>query len=757
MNALTKEFLAASAPGAALRSALEKVAPQWPLHSFVAVNPFMGYADTDITVAAARLSLTHDATILAGTKPGSPLPTLADLFGRQTGFDAGALVVDAISKWAAAHFDLHDGVGANASEALESYASWREDASIDRTIEVWGAKGFRDDVKRLPKDATIAAEALLDELDLPEESQALYLDRLVGSLPGWMSYARHFDWMRQRDGEPSSVALGVLTARLAYDVLLGRRVTDQAAVSAFRFELVQHARLLASLTASADDLAPIEAQEDDFVKTTLSRLQSGSKAVSEAAPNVQVQAVFCIDVRSERLRRHLELASSQIRTHGFAGFFGLPVAIRRGEATQASCPPLLRPGIICETASPAPSPTKKLGAALHSLKTQGAAAFAYVEALGVSALPSMAGQALGLPKAPQKPHRLATAPLSDHEAALTQCAAGFLTASGLGDRLAPRVLLLGHEAHSVNNPHAAGLQCGACGGRSGADNARVMVQTLNNKAVRARLASEHGLFIPDATRFLAGVHNTTTDEITLFDADGDAALDGFWAAAQIAGAGARAERAVLLNEKPGLAMMRRRGRDPSQVLPEWGLAGCAGFIAAPRDLTRGKDLQGRVFLHDYDWRSDLAGSVLEQILTAPVIVANWINLQYFASSASPHVFGAGDKVLHNIVGHGVGVIEGNGGDLRLGLAYQSVCDASGLRYPAQRLCVFIAARQAMIEAVVQKHEHLRNLVENRWLLLFQISDFGALASRRTSSGWTSGPGLSDDVLGDIVKEGGHGV
>ena len=69
------------------------------------------------------------------------------------------------------------------------------------------------------------------------------------------------------------------------------------------------------------------------------------------------------------------------------------------------------------------------------------------------------------------------------------------------------------------------------------------------------------------------------------------------------------------------SQLRRRARDWAQTRPEWGLAGNAAFIAAPRARTRAVDLEGRAFLHDYDWRQDQEGKVLELIMTAPMVVA----------------------------------------------------------------------------------------------------------------------------------------
>ena len=93
--------------------------------------------------------------------------------------------------------------------------------------------------------------------------------------------------------------------------------------------------------------------------------------------------------------------------------------------------------------------------------------------------------------------------------------------------------------------------------------------------------------------------------------------------------------------------VKSRSRDWSETRPEWALAGCQAFIAAPRARTKGKGLEGRAFLHDYDWQKDEGFGILELILTAPVVVASWISLQYYGSVVAPDVFGAGNKLLHN--------------------------------------------------------------------------------------------------------------
>jgi uncharacterized protein len=152
------------------------------------------------------------------------------------------------------------------------------------------------------------------------------------------------------------------------------------------------------------------------------------------------------------------------------------------------------------------------------------------------------------------------------------------------------------------------------------------------------------------------------------------------------------------------------------VRPEWGLAGNAAFIVAPRWRTTGLDLGGRTFLHDYEHAKDPELNVLELIMTAPMIVTSWINLQYFASAVDNRAFGSGNKQIHNVTGQ-LGVLLGNGGDLMTGLPWQSVWDGEKLQHEPLRLLVLIEAPRAAVQSIIEKHAMVRDLVSNGWLNL----------------------------------------
>lgn len=152
-----------------------------------------------------------------------------------------------------------------------------------------------------------------------------------------------------------------------------------------------------------------------------------------------------------------------------------------------------------------------------------------------------------------------------------------------------------------------------------------------------------------------------------------------------------------------------------------------------RSRTNQLDLAGRAFLHDYDPVTDHDGSVLQLILTAPVIVASWINLQYYASTVNNRLWGSGNKVLHNVVAK-FGIWEGNGGDLRTGLPLQSLHDGANWIHQPLRLQVFIEAPRTRIDMVLQNNPNVKMLVENDWIALLAI-DGNSIYRRHGPSDW----------------------
>jgi uncharacterized protein YbcC (UPF0753/DUF2309 family) len=485
-------------------------------------------------------------------------------------------------------------------------------------------------------------------------------------------------------------------------------------------------------------------------------MHAAKPAAEEAVPTVQ--AVFCIDVRSEVYRRALEASSPTVQTMGFAGFFAMFVEYQPlgSEMVRPQLPGLLAPGLCVTDECDSPSLGQVLAGRRkknllwrqqwQSFRGGAGSTFSFVESCGIAyagkllkgtfggnAQPGTVEQT-GLPK--QQLHtlrpRLPAIGGPDVDARVNMAATA-LGAMGLTTGYARIILLAGHGSQSTNNPHAAGLDCGACGGQTGEVNARALAIMLNEPAVRSGLHAR-GLMVPDSTVFVAGLHNTTTDDLLLYDTDllpdshaQDIATLQHWLAE--AGGRARAERAASLGlgaqantPAPLHEVIKDRTRNWAQVRPEWGLADCAAFIVAPRSRSKHLNLGGRSFLHDYQWARDPEFGVLELIMTAPMVVTNWINLQYYASVVDNPRYGSGNKVLHNVVGGNVGVFEGNGGDLRIGLPLQSLHDGAQWRHTPLRLSVFIQAPQEPIDNIIAKHTTVRHLLENEWLHLFRLGD-----------------------------------
>jgi hypothetical protein len=272
-------------------------------------------------------------------------------------------------------------------------------------------------------------------------------------------------------------------------------------------------------------------------------------------------------------------------------------------------------------------------------------------------------------------------------------------------------------------------------------NARIVAAMANDPEVRARLA-ELGHPISDTTWFLAALHDTPTDRVEVLDrhlvpASHRHAVETLAADLGRAGDAAALDRAATLPGRPrSLRAVRRRSRDWAEPVAELGLAGNMAFVIGPRHLTAHADLGRRVFLHSYDATSDPDGSVLGGILTAPLVVAQWINAQYYFSATDPETFGSGSKAIHNVLGD-IGVLSGAGGDLRRGLPLQSVRAGSRLLHEPVRLLAIVEGALAHIDAAMAASSTLHRLVANEWIHLIARPAPSSTWQRRSGDGWSS--------------------
>lgn len=750
------------------------------LHLAFASSPHRSVLPAD--VAGVKTASAQDAP---ARRPAlRTVEDVVDSLPRPAGqLPAATIVVNEISKWCAGWFDAGQSAWRLPARGRGLYAAWCATMRHDLNPELLGVKTFRRFVASLPADPVDCIVEMLVTLSIPRHLVTDYCHRALFDIGGWAAYARFRGWDRSLAGEQDDTLLQLLAIRLAWSGALMVSAKGDAWDLAWASALAD-AALMSDESAVSDpelalDLLLHDAYERAQQRRLLARLSPAVRVLHAPSPLARkpLQAAFCIDVRSEVFRRALEQVCPVAETIGFAGFFGFPIEyVPIGHTHgKAQCPVLLKPThTVCESVADASDDEEQeiLGLRLlrrramrawKSFKSSAISSFTYVETMGLLFAGKIVGDSLGYTRTVADPNtdgldarvirrmrpRIEPRVVGDRETGFDPArrlamAETMLRAMSLTDGFARLVMLTGHGATTVNNPHAAGLDCGACGGHSGEANARVAAQILNDPQVRASLAWR-GIRIPDDTWFIGCLHDTTTDEIRIFDADEVpvshaqelAQLRGWLARAAALARGERAPRLGLAVGDGMDAAVRARSRDWSQVRPEWGLASNKAFIAAPRACTVGVDLGGAAFLHSYDWRQDRDFRTLELIMTAPMVVASWINLQYYGSTVNNRAFGAGNKVLHNVVA-GLGVLEGNAGDLRTGLPWQSVHDGERLVHEPLRLNVFIAAPTDAIDAVLAKHQGVRELVDNRWVHLFALNDAGWPTHRYATHGtWAS--------------------
>jgi uncharacterized protein len=770
-----------------------KIAPLWDIRDYVAVNPLFGYRNEDFLEAIKKVHGLQGTLLLprreylktkyqAGEIQDCDLSNAIQLSLRQSGgagrksFDLEQAlqflntetqidnqscdikclsdqydfefrenqtqwVTNEISKWASAYFDEGQSMWRMPKDSQGLFASWKKLVVFESSSRLADAefKVMIDSLPSEPQQTLLQLCARMsNDIEFGKIELENYFLRLLNSVSGWASFIQKIDFERnllgaQRANNESTSLVDLLAMRLAYDLTFIKENINKSDLGQ-RHENADdyHSEIqLNALWLAAHEIA---------IRRSIAQRLNFQSSSPQQRPMAQM--AFCIDVRSEVIRRHIENHCEEIQTIGFAGFFGLPISIKKlgFEGSDHLCPVLIKPSLeITEKADhPENIKNKVKNFVFNKYGRRDAqfaanSSFSLAETFGFSYAGKMLSNAFGLANSNIALDQIG-APLEiDFDkidlSVKVQMAQGALTNMGLTKNFAKYVFFFGHGGESTNNPYESALDCGACAGHNGKFNARFLAGILNSKDVRHKL-SAHGIDVPEDTVFISGWHNTTRDVLVLDGVEkNDVNLDEFELLRDIlqkATQGCRSERAQYLLQAKALTQnqleqeVQSRAQDWSEIRPEWALAKNHSFIVGRRTLSRKVNLEGRSFLHDYDESSDPDLKKLELIMTAPMIVTNWINMQYYASTIDPVKFGSGNKMLNNVVGT-IGCVQGNQSDLLGGLSEQSVRINGQYFHEPVRLQVFIEAHTSSIDQIIHKHQMVADLVLNGWLNITSIS------------------------------------
>lgn len=669
---------------------------------------------------------------------------------------------DNLIKWCAAFFDLGQAIWPLPTESNNLFMAWRE-------LIVLESSHWKKIIKSLPCGSIEALEFLVHKLGVPEQKLESYFLQILSQLLGWASLIK---WLQAKPKnnytKKTASIIDLITMWLAYEVYL-LETTSSTIIKSDIFQadnknninldlekiwhnwltkarsLINTQSELSALNLLADKLDLFSIRwiwqttwEKSYQYDLINLLQKQLPGTQKDQSKKDFQAVFCIDTRSEGLRRHLE-ASSHWETFGFAGFFGFPFQWRDeiSGCQVSQSPPLIDPEIILEFIQQQSTHEMYQQASnflniMGLVKTQGLAPFALFELIGSWLSLKLISKTL-FPRLYQyyaknkKSSLLSIAESISNQSIAgfnidqaTDSAEAFLKTIGLIKKFSRIVLICAHGATTDNNPYQSSFDCGACGGNAGTPNAMIACRILNHPIIRKKLIDRQ-IHIPKDTQFIPACHNTTTDTVDiLIDIDTEKNFEIHLKTLQedlsLACNRLRQER---LKSLPGKSNVNNRQANWAELIPELGLVNNAAMIIAPRSLTRELDLHRRVFLHSYDASLDHTGIFLENILTAPVIIAHWINAQYYFSTTDPHLYGSGNKTIHNVVSK-LGVMEGNRGDLKVGLPLQNVYFQGELLHQPLKLLVVIVAKRLLVDQLLDKHPEVKNIFDGQWAYLHVI-------------------------------------
>lgn len=741
----------------------------WPLYSFVTSNPLAGleqlpfneaiqevrkyiringYPSASVFDQALRENQIEEALIeqqlLENGVTISVDESLAQMYEMEQG-NSSKRVLNKVDrhmiKWLSVFLDQGIAEWTMPNREKGFFIAWRMLAAFDRSLPKRGM------INTLPEDPIATIDHFLSNYK-PDDLYTLFKYHLM-ALPGWTGYIKYLmenanDWQKKY---PITL-VDYLAVRLTLCIQFNKPFLPD---------------MPNGQTDSEDEdrikSAWLKALEMSYQKQLIEQIKSQADDIDIGTDErPEAQFVFCIDTRSERIRRAVEEAG-KYQTHGYAGFFGIAMDYKHPEKniSHKACPPIVE-SVFEATEEIHPEKIKEankynfynnlrnsLKEFIYVLKNNVPGTFAFVEesgffyGLGLLAktlTPNFVGyfkerlnDHVGYPEMFNRislSHQTIDEACEVPDLSTTDKTEIAKTAFDLmgWDQFAPLVVFSGHGSQTSNNPFGSSLDCGACAGNRGGHNARLLADICNDTEVRAQLAERYDIHIPDDTLFIGAEHNTTTNHIHLYNSNVPEGyreqiqkLKNNLVKAQYI---ANKEQFNITRENMKKTMLEahRRTADWAETRPEWGLAGNASFIIGRRELTSNLNLGARSFLHSYDWKKDPDGDKLEAILQGPMVVTQWINNHYYFASVDNERFGGGTKVTLNVTGK-YGVVQGNGGDLKFGLPLESLQEDDHIvQHIPLRLTVLIQAPKARVESILSKHKKtLYNLVKNEWIYL----------------------------------------
>lgn len=455
------------------------------------------------------------------------------------------------------------------------------------------------------------------------------------------------------------------------------------------------------------------------------------------------QAIFCIDDRECSLRRYVEHADQSSETFGAPGFFGIDFFYHAENSHHLTklCPaPVTPKHVILEKGSKNKNKkdlhfSKKTHSFWGGLLTSYIVGYWSAFQLFLSIFrPSISPATASSLRHMDKVSDLIYENNPDHSKfydlqigytvkEMSDRLEGLLTTIGLNENFADIIYVVAHGASTINNPHYSAYDCGACSGRPGSINARLLAKIANNTKVRVEL-KKRGIDIPDSTHFLSALHDTTRDEIEFYDESlipielKDLHLKNIktFKTALTQNSKERSRRFSISN-KSAEAMheeVKLRSVSLFEPRPELNHATNAICIVGRREISKGKFFDRRCFLNSYDPTKDLKGDILANLMKALAPVCGGINLEYYFSRVDNKRLGAGTKLPHNVMGL-IAVANGTDGDLKPGLPTQMI----EVHDPV-RLLFIIEQEKDIALSAVKRNPEVYEWIKNEWIIYTSI-------------------------------------